>query len=309
MLRLASLFLFTMAFLFWGCTSEKRMLQPVQQGNSISLSQIAQELSLSLTWNSAERKAYLQKDDYYAIVQLQNDIIWIRGEPHKMEFPAYLANKEVYVPISTYIQDLKALFAYQAKNVEESKEIQDLPEPLYKIEASIPKVSFINFSVLLDPGHGGKDTGAIAPNGLYEKNFNLDIANKVAQILKDKGAKVLMTRNNDSFPTLDQRVLIANQKKANCLVSIHLNNALNTKASGFEVWISTNSKAKHYSKSSMLARLIRSAFQKHSPLSDRGIRKGAFRVIHETHIPSVLVECCFLSNPKDLAWISTEEGK
>ena len=59
----------------------------------------------------------------------------------------------------------------------------------------------------------------------------------------------------------------------------------------------------------MLARFIRAAFQKHTPFFDRGVRKGAFRIIHETHIPSVLVECCFLSNQKNLAWISTEEGK
>lgn len=291
--------------LLCGCSTEKKIDTYIQENNSIPLSQVAQELSANLSWDVAEHKAYIQKEDYYAVIQPKNDIILIQGEPYRMDFPAYLKNREVYIPVRTYLQDLKSIFFYQVKNIEE-----EIPEPFYKIEnSSHPEVLFQEFSVMIDPGHGGKDTGAIAKNGTQEKNFNLDIATRLSLLLQEKGAKVFISRNQDYFLSLDQRIAFANQNRPDCLVSIHLNSALTPKASGFEVWISTNSKSRQYSSSLMLAKFIRSAFQKNTPLADRGVRKNAFRIIHETHVPSVLVECCFLSNKQDLEWVSKEEQR
>lgn len=96
----------------------------------------------------------------------------------------------------------------------------------------------LNKIVVIDPGHGGSDPGAISHNGLVEKDVTLDISMRLARILKNKyGVTVYLTRNNDKFISLDKRTIIANRKNADVFVSIHVNASDRPSLKGLETFL------------------------------------------------------------------------
>jgi N-acetylmuramoyl-L-alanine amidase len=119
------------------------------------------------------------------------------------------------------------------------------------IRAEAPKADFpktqriIRKTVVLDPGHGGHDPGAVGPTGVYEKNVVLDIAIRARQILKKTypDYEVILTRESDVFIPLQKRAAIANEHKADLFVSVHANASANRKARGIETYLlnATNS--------------------------------------------------------------------
>lgn len=91
--------------------------------------------------------------------------------------------------------------------------------------------------IVIDPGHGGEDTGAIGPSGIKEKDINLKIAKKLEKLILQKmDVKVILTRTNDTFIPLEQRTAIANRSKADLFISIHTNAAYRKGASGVETY-------------------------------------------------------------------------
>ncbi|MDD2752895.1 MAG: N-acetylmuramoyl-L-alanine amidase [Candidatus Omnitrophica bacterium] len=93
--------------------------------------------------------------------------------------------------------------------------------------------------IVIDAGHGGNDPGAIGKTGLREKDVNLDIAKKLARVLKDSGIEVVLTRSSDNFIPLDRRVEISNNARADLFVSIHSNANRARLMNGFEVYYIT----------------------------------------------------------------------
>ena len=106
----------------------------------------------------------------------------------------------------------------------------------------LPPLSLLNIkTIVIDPGHGGFDPGAIGRTGLKEKYINLDIANCLAKLLRNDGINVMMTRSSDKFISLQKRVEIANEAKADLFMSIHANANHVRGLNGFEVYyISAN---------------------------------------------------------------------
>src|SRR5204862_6424127 len=90
--------------------------------------------------------------------------------------------------------------------------------------------------VVIDPGHGGRDAGAIGPRGVREKDVALAIARDLAQRLRALGFTVILTRKDDSYVSLDERTRIANQARADLFVSVHCNAARSRKLAGAETW-------------------------------------------------------------------------
>ena len=100
-----------------------------------------------------------------------------------------------------------------------------------------PNAAKIKLSkVVIDPGHGGNDPGAIGKNGLREKDVNLDIAKRLSSLLRAEGVQTVFTRSNDRFIPLSGRVSIANKSGADLFISIHSNAARSRSLSGFEVY-------------------------------------------------------------------------
>ncbi|MBQ7287489.1 MAG: N-acetylmuramoyl-L-alanine amidase, partial [Candidatus Gastranaerophilales bacterium] len=147
--------------------------------------------------------------------------------------------------------------------------------------------------VVIDPGHGGADSGAIG-GGVYEKTINLDVAKRVQEILIKKNVYVYMTRSKDETLTLEDRVNYSNEINPNLYVSIHTNSTVKEDSYGLET---------HYFKddSYKLAQVIHKNFASERNIKkwetlDRGVIKSRFYVINHTEAPSVLIEIGFISN-------------
>ena len=145
-------------------------------------------------------------------------------------------------------------------------------------------------TAVIDAGHGGKDRGGIPGQRICEKDLTLDVARRLRGDLREAGIRTVMTRSNDTFVSLRDRVSIANAQRNAVLISIHFNAAKRNGASGIETY---------YYKSSALglaekihARLLRTVPNE----ENRGVKPHRYFVLRKTRIPAVLVECGFLTN-------------
>lgn len=152
----------------------------------------------------------------------------------------------------------------------------------------------IRFStVVIDAGHGGKDGGSVW-NGLIEKKLCLDVAKRLEVGLKSRGIKTVMTRRTDTFVELEQRARIANRVPASIFVSVHFNGSRKTIISGGETYYrSTRGKT--------LASAINRSIKSRVPGGTRGVFFGDYKVLRETQMPAVLVECGYISNKREAA--------
>ncbi|GJM74871.1 hypothetical protein HMSSN036_70870 [Paenibacillus macerans] len=156
-------------------------------------------------------------------------------------------------------------------------------------------------TVVIDAGHGGKDPGASSITKKKEKDFNLAVALKVQQLLLEQGPSinVVMTRESDTYPTLQDRVKIAENANADIFISIHANSGPAT-ATGVETYYTR-------SESAGLAKVMHKHLVESSGLPDRKVRTQSLHVTRETTMPAVLLECGYLSNRNDEALLYTEE--
>ncbi len=157
---------------------------------------------------------------------------------------------------------------------------------------SIPQGAVV---VVIDPGHGGRDPGAVGIGGLQEKQINTAISNRVQQQLQAAGITVLMTRSNDVFVDLDARAQYANRAGADLFVSIHANaiSMDRPEINGLETY--------YFSSGERLARSIHASVLRNTDMSDRGVRTARFYVLRYTTMPSVLVETGFVTGATDAA--------
>jgi len=190
--------------------------------------------------------------------------------------------------------------------------------------------------VVIDPGHGGHDTGTIGPNGLMEKDLVLDVGQRLGKLITQRlGAEVVFTRSDDIFIPLEQRTKIADQEKADLFVSVHANSSPEPSATGVETYyfnltsdktgldLATRENASAGSSISDLNDLLHRAVlqtkmeesrefaqkvqaslapmsaKMNSRARDRGVRQAPFMVLIGATMPSILAEIGFVSNPHD----------
>ncbi len=190
--------------------------------------------------------------------------------------------------------------------------------------------------VVIDPGHGGHDTGTIGPSGLTEKEVVLDVAQRLKQLIEERtGAEVILTRNTDIFIPLEERTAIANEKGADLFISIHANASRARSARGIETYYlnftsdpdalevaarenATTQESVHQlqnliqkialtekiSESQEFASVVQSAIYSHLRKAgiqqpNRGVKKAPFVVLIGANMPSILAEISFLTNPTD----------
>jgi N-acetylmuramoyl-L-alanine amidase len=147
-------------------------------------------------------------------------------------------------------------------------------------------------TVVIDAGHGGFDRGGVPGQRISEKDKTLDVALRLRRILQAGGTRVIMTRDQDVFIPLGTRTSIANSYRNAVFVSIHFNCASRGGANGIETYY-------YRSDSAALAASIHRNVVAGAPSENRGIRRRGFFVLRRTAIPSVLVECGFLTNPTE----------
>ncbi|CAM2752465.1 N-acetylmuramoyl-L-alanine amidase [Fructilactobacillus fructivorans] len=148
-------------------------------------------------------------------------------------------------------------------------------------------------TIVLDPGHGGNDSGALSTHGQKEKTYTLQLAQKVANKLRNQGAHVIMTRDSDKSVSLYKRPDFSTDNHANLFVSFHFDSSsTDNTASGFTNYYY------HAGKSKQLASDINS-YMGNVPLNNRGVQIGNYLVIRDVSIPSVLLEMGYINNDHD----------
>ncbi|MDB9536533.1 N-acetylmuramoyl-L-alanine amidase [Dolichospermum planctonicum CS-1226] len=174
---------------------------------------------------------------------------------------------------------------------------QELPDlnpkqPEIRPQPRVPKGKLV---VIIDPGHGGKDSGAIGIGGVQEKNIILPIGKRIAEVLERNGIQVIMTRDSDYFVTLPGRVTMAQRAKADVFVSIHANSAgaNRPEVNGLETY--------YYDSGLTLARIVHSKILQSLNVKDRNVRKARFYVLRKNSMPSILVETGFVTGREDVA--------
>ncbi|MBW4482229.1 MAG: DUF3747 domain-containing protein [Tildeniella torsiva UHER 1998/13D] len=160
---------------------------------------------------------------------------------------------------------------------------------------TLPPIPQGSVVVVIDPGHGGRDPGAVGISGLQEKQINTAISNRVQQQLAAAGITVLMTRSSDVFVDLDARAQYANRAGASVFVSIHANAISMDRPdiNGLETY--------YFSSGERLARSIHASVLGNTDMRDRGVRTARFYVLRYTTMPSVLVETGFVTGAQDAA--------
>lgn len=190
--------------------------------------------------------------------------------------------------------------------------------------------------IVIDPGHGGHDTGTIGPNGLEEKDLVLDVGRRLGKLLEARlGAEVVYTRKDDTFIPLETRTAIANQQRADLFISIHANSSHDPDARGVETYYlnftsspealevaareNAVSEKSIYELQDLVKKIalkekieesrefagdvqesLHSGLATKSPaIRDRGVKKAPFIVLIGANMPSILAEISFVSNPTD----------
>jgi N-acetylmuramoyl-L-alanine amidase len=198
--------------------------------------------------------------------------------------------------------------------------------------------------IVIDPGHGGHDTGTIGPNGLEEKDLVLEVGRRLGKLLESRlGAEVVYTRKNDTFIPLETRTAIANQQRADLFISIHANSSQDPDARGVETYYlnftsspdalevaareNAVSEKSIYELQDLVKKIalkekieeskefagdvqqsLHSGLAAKSPaIRNRGVKKAPFIVLIGANMPSILAEISFVSNPTDEHRLETSE--
>lgn len=214
-------------------------------------------------------------------------------------------------------------------------------EQVFRVD-NIYRSAANGLKILIDPGHGGKDLGAKDSLGTYEKDIVLSVGLRLAALLREQGYLVKMTRTDDSYPTLSERVQLANEWNADLMLSLHCNSAQRQGAAGIETYVLSRQasdpralalaqfenafEAKQVDQrddvAELLGDLARSAQEQSSyglaaifhktlvsqlTTENRGVRKAPFFVLAGTTMPAFLVELGFLTNPDEAALLRQAE--
>jgi N-acetylmuramoyl-L-alanine amidase len=200
-------------------------------------------------------------------------------------------------------------------------------------------------TIAIDPGHGGSDVGVRGARGGEEKQLTLDVARRLRALVEARlGLRVILTREDDRALSLDERAAVANNGKANLLISLHVNGSLGPVSSGAEVFHlqldreSTDvvraaasegvvlpslggglrrldlipwdlAQARYLDDSARLAEVLQEELQRQVPMSEQPLRQAPLRLLSAANMPAALVEVAYLTNPQQEARLSTDEFK
>ncbi|HEY2799504.1 MAG TPA: N-acetylmuramoyl-L-alanine amidase [Chthoniobacterales bacterium] len=178
------------------------------------------------------------------------------------------------------------------------------------------------FGVVLDPGHGGQDSGAMCGE-VMEKDLTLDVALRAEVLLRAAGFRTVLTRSDDRYLSLPERAEVANEEKNSLFVSIHFNDGDHGAASGVETYFATRQLTASpgllawlpflrrvdakplLAKSESLARFLQAALVERTQAVDRGTKTAQFYVIRNVRHPAALVEGGFITNQSDMTKLTT----
>ncbi len=308
-------------FSFCGCAAVPKKGQVVAFNISgatyFSLVSLCDLKNIKWEYDSLTRTAGLNKDTHRIKIQVGGKTIFVDGSPRKLNEPVDIYQGMVVVP-GQFLQLIEGLF----------------PDRLMQQDA----VSFYKIKkVIIDPGHGGKDPGALGRHGLNEKDIVLDIAKRLSGLLRGYGVETVLTRSSDTFISLEKRASLTENSQADLFISIHANANRARSLSGFEVYcispeVSDYKRALNSARTSSLGldsaalsiqnldlkailwdmtytynrgeaiQLSRNICQSIGRSVDTriiGVKNANYCVLRGAYIPAILVEVGFLSNSKE----------
>jgi len=336
-MRLQKYIIIILTLLLTGCatTQVRERVMIKSRGYSIggvsyvSLDYVTNTYHLKHKWDPISKKLTLYKGDKQAELALTSDIALVDGMPIKLSGPVELYRSRIVIPRDFSETILKRAFV-KARAVTAARKKPVKTKRAYTIG-----------KIVIDPGHGGKDPGAIGKFSLREKDITLDIAKRLKRHLEEACIDTSLTRSDDSFVSLWRRSDIANKKDADFFISVHANAAHSSQAKGFEVFylseaVDDNARAiaaaenafLKYEDSSFgytkpsnsleatlwdicysenrresieLAKCVTRAACDELKARDRGQKGARFYVLKGAKMPSVLIEVGFISNKQEAA--------
>ncbi len=236
---------------------------------------------------------YVQNNQVF--IQIDNSITKLpEVTPGQSEIISKIRSSQVQLdpPRSLITIDLKSPRPFSSVSNPDS--MVELSFPLPRLSAAERRFSrgLKRKLVVIDPGHGGNDPGAIAITGVYEKEFTLDVSQRLEKLLKSNGIKVLMARTGDENPSLQDRTNLANENHADLLVSVHFN-SFKPHATGTETYY-------YKFQDKILAGYIHEEMTKALKIKDNGIKLAKFYVLNHSNMPAVLLEPLYLTHANDI---------
>ena len=278
-------------------------------------------------------------------IKLSNNIafIIIDDKTYQMGSKLIKSNDEYYVPIDDFFKIL-SIHGSNNHSIDYTTMSIALNSKIKKVEKSVPTVDLTKEknkwefnTIIIDPGHGGKDPGSIGYRGTKEKDITLDVAKRLAKkIQKNLRVKTILTRDEDVWMRIQDRTRLANDKNGRLFISIHANSVEDRRASGFETYmIGTNKNAAAVriaarenavldleganstkltdedlitatmaqsgfaKQSEQFAALVQEEMDKRLQSKNRGVKQAGFYVLMGASMPNVLIELGFISNPNE----------
>lgn len=236
------------------------------------------------------------EDTHHRVFKLKLDkpAPYILSENNGLDLVVYNIDGYLYNKYEFHINQTGKMYGYKSYYTEEN----ELTIEVYNEPHTTSAHPLKNITITIDPGHGGNEFGAIGCLGDNEKDINLSIAKILENKLKEAGAIVNMTRNDDTDVSLQDRVKMANEHGTQIFLSIH-NNALpdslaHLKSSGTEIYY-------YYPQSKDLAHSLSDSITKYTGTKNNGVKQQSFAVIRNTQCLSVLIELAYIINPEDNA--------
>ena len=227
-------------------------------------------------------------------IKLSDKVPYTLSESDGLDLVVYNVKDYPYNKYEFHIANSRKLFGYKSYYTDDNRliiEVKKFPD----INKSTP---LKGLKIAIDAGHGGTELGAIGCLNDNEKDVNLEISKILKEKFETNGANVIMTREDDSFVGLNDRVEIANKNNAQIFISIH-NNALPDSAAHLK---STGSETYYfYQQSKELAKDVVESLAKETGLKNNGAKAQSFAVVRNTNCPAILVEVGYIINPEDNA--------
>lgn len=323
MFKYLSIILILFVIVLSGCaTVPQREAMPRYNLNGTSyypLIALCDLKNIEWRYDTFARTVILSKDSHKVNLKVGDTLVMIDGRPEYIKEPIDLYQGTIVVPEKFKEHVLDVLFKEST-----------LPR---RTTAGLLKIK----KVVIDPGHGGNDPGTIGTTGVREKDINLDIAKRLANLLRGEGVEVVMTRSSDRFISLQRRVDIANDSRADLFVSVHSNANRVRSLNGFEVYyvasnVNDSARAMLAAKNAGLnidgSQLASNSLDLKATLWDMiytldraesielsrsickltginldcriiGVKGARFYVLKGARMPAVLIEAGFLSNPAE----------
>jgi len=319
-------FIFCAVITFSGCATaplkEAIPVYNIKGATYYPLIPLCELRGVNWQYDTFTRIVNLSKGAHKISLKAGDDLVLVNQRALILNHPVDIYEGTIVVPAKFKEQVIDVLF----------KTLKSTPaKPAgFNISAKIRKV-------IIDAGHGGNDPGAIGRTGLREKDVNLDIAKRLAILLRSKGVNVVMTRSSDRFIPLDMRVQITNNAKADLFISIHSNANHARSMNGFEVYYvatslndakrallaarsaNLNLESASFANNSLelrailwdmlyaydraesiqLARNICKSVGSNMDVRVIGVKDARYEVLRGARVPAVLIETGFLSNYKE----------